>query len=466
MKTEHVILRNLIGNQDYSRKTLPYFKEEYFTDPTDLIIFRLVRDYTVKYSEPPTLDVLLAEVPLVRGSNDDAVKKALALATSFAQVETNTNTAWLKEFSEKWVQEQAIKLALFKAIEISEGSIKGVDKGAIPEILREALGVSFDVNIGHDYFDDWEARFDARSDSSSRIPFDINMLNVITNGGLPPKTISVIAGGTNVGKTLAMCSLAAAHLAMGYDVLYVTFEMSSEMIGDRLDANALDCGMELLYKLQKEQFKNKVFDLRRKTIGKLVIKEYPNKGATPQTIRSLISELSLKKKFKPQIVYVDYLNICASARKPMKGTPTHEYVQSVAEELRALAQEENLPVITATQFNRDGFADSDPDMDQIAQSFGLPQTVDFMVALISNDQLSKLGQYVCKQLKSRLGDKNKHKAFVLGVDYDKMRLYDVDQAAYDNTTMKDVTPKEDQQTTPQQKLMAKKPKPNFKGFSV
>lgn len=465
MKTEHVILRNLIGNQDYSRKTLPYFKEEYFTDQTDLIIFRLIRDYSIKYSEPPALDVLLAEVPLVRGSNDDTIKKAIDLAASFAQIDANTNTAWLKEFSEKWVQERAVYLAVTHVIEIIEGNVKGVDKGVIPEVLREALGVSFDVNIGHDYFDDWEARFEARSDSTARIPFDIHMLNVITNGGLPPKTLSVIAGGTNTGKTLAMCSLAAGHLAMGYDVLYVTFEMSSEMIGDRLDANALDCGMELLYKLQKDQFKSKVFDLRRKTMGKLVIKEYPNKGATPQTIRSLISELSLKKKFRPQVVYVDYLNICASARKPMKGTPTHEYVQSVAEELRALGQEENLPVISATQLNREGFGDSDPDMDQIAQSFGLPQTVDFMVVLVSNDQLAKLGQYICKQLKSRLGDKNKHKAFVLGVDYDKMRLYDVDQAAYDDVGMKDVTPPPEQQT-PQQKLMARKPKPNFKGFSV
>jgi archaellum biogenesis ATPase FlaH len=467
MKPEHLIIRNLCVNEDFTRRTLPFFKDEYFDDTGDLILFRIIRDHITQYNQPPSQDIILAEVSQVKGKGitDDIIKRTYELAKTLDAIPINTNTAWLEEYSEKWCQDRAAILAVHKSIEILNDPLATVGRGAILDIFREALSVTFDSSIGHDYFDDAEARFEARTDQSKRIPFDIEILNHITNGGLPPKTLSIIAGGTNVGKTLAMCSLASAHLAMGYDVLYVTFEMSQEMIGDRIDANSLDVGLDGLYKLQKKDFMDRVGALRRKTMGKLVIKEYPNKSASCQTIRALISELKLKKSFRPHIIYIDYLNIVASARVAMKGTAEHTYVLNVAEEMRALAQQEELPIVSATQFNRDGYGDSNPDMDQIAQSFGLPQTVDFMLALISNDEMAKLGQYIAKQLKSRLGNKAKNRSFVLGVDYDKQRLYDVDQTAYENVGMKDITPKPEEMS-PGQRLMAKKPKANFKDFKV
>jgi replicative DNA helicase len=464
MKPEHVILRNLCGNEDFSRKVLPYFKDEYFTDPTDLILFRIIRDHITEYSEPPSRDVLQVEVPMVTGYTDEIIRKSYELIATLESVPVNTNTPWLHEFSEKFCQDRALYNAVQQSIEIFQGKVKDKNRGVLPELFREALGVSFDSHIGHNYFEDWEARFDKRHETTARIPFDINMLNVVTNGGLPGKSLSIITGGTNVGKTLCMCSLAAGHLAIGYDVLYITLEMSDEMIAERIDANALNIGMDGLLHVKKDEFKGKIESLRRKTMGKLVIKEYPNLTASSATFRNLISEISLKERFKPQVVYVDYMNLVASARVAIKGTPHDQYVAHVAGELRALAQQENIPIISATQFNRAGFADSDPDMDQVAASFSSNFGIDFMIAITSNDDLAKLGQYVVKQLKSRFGNKNKHRSFVIGVDYDKQRLFDVDDSAHENVGMKDITPEPDPAKSPQAMLMARKPKPKFTGF--
>lgn len=796
MKTEHVIIRGLCTNADYMRRVLPFLKDEYFADAPDLTVFRVVKDHILKYDESPGDDVLSLELENLTGIAEEVSKRSRDLVAQLAAIPINTNTAWLIDHSEQFCKDRAIYNAVNESIAILNGEMKGKDRGILPELLREALAVSFESNIGFDLLEDYEKFYEYLHENLTRIPFGVEKLNLITNGGLPPKTLTTIVGGTNVGKaqpnntlvatptgwrkigelkvgeyvmgsnglptkvlgvyprgvlpiyrlttwdgsttlsaddhlwtvkikgewqtrttkelsilknkriqlpsnrpvefnesdlpmdpyvlgllvgdgcysvnssigyssadqelieyisnfykvtkrknydyyvvganddlrksglkfgnrswekeipekyllgtsaqrlavlqglmdtdgyvntegagsgagtrarfnstsrklcenvaylvrslggvakisdrvpkfypykgekrqgrpyfevsvalspeitpfrlkrkvekwkpkeyrsriiksilpegedyctcikveaedslyitedfivthnTLAMCSLAGDNLAMGYDVLYITAEMSKDEIAKRIYANVLDTGLEQLPLLRLNDLKNKVDNLRRKTMGKLIVHEYPNGTASAANVRALISELSLKKSFKPQIIYVDYLSIMASSRVTRKGTAKHEYVMSISEEFRSLAQIENVPVVSAIQLNRDGFGSSDADIDDVADSFGASMTMDLMLILSSNDELQKLGQYIVKQGKNRLGPKHKHRAFVIGVDYDKQRLYDVEDSANENVgMMRDVTPPQQTQS-PQQVLMARKKPAGFQGFTV
>ena len=435
MKPEHTILKNLCNNDLYSNKVLPFLKEEYFSND-DLIIFRIVRNHILQYNEQPTREALLLTIPTVTGFTDDIVKKAYTVAQSFDINVVNTNLDWLVDTTEKFCQSKSLELGIFEAIEIIKGTSKK-EKGAIPEILREALSVTFDTRVGHDYLEDFQSRFDARHKKEGRIPFDLDILNRITNGGLPPKTLSVIVGGINVGKSLSLCSLAASALAMGKNVLYITLEMSEEMIADRIDANLLNIPLDLLDKTSNNDFTTKIESLIKKTAGKLIIREYPSGGASATHFKALLNESWIKKKFKPDIVYIDYINICASSRLSRGKSSLYEYVKATAEEIRGLAQEYKIPIVSATQLTRSGYSDSNPDLDSVAESFGLPATADWMIAITTNDELLKLGQYLVKQIKTRLGSKQSNRSFVIGVDYEHQRLYEVEGSAMANIGQKD-----------------------------
>lgn len=466
MKTEHIILRAFCVNQEFTRKTLPFFKDEYFEDQSELVLFRVIRDHILNYDESPTIDVLQLEVGNLTGIGEDTAKRAYNLIGQLDAIPINTNTPWLTEISETFCKDRAIYNAVTESIAIINGQVKDKDRGILPELLREALAVTFDSSVGFDVVDDWERFFAYMNENAPRIKFGVEKFNTITNGGLFAKTLSLFVGGTNVGKTLAMCSCAADNLMMGEDVLYVTAEMSEEEIAKRIYANCLDTGLDGLPHMRFAEMKNKVDALRRKTMGKLIIKEYPNGTATAATVRALLSELALKKQFRPKIIYVDYLSIMAASRVSRSGRAKHEYVMSIAEEFRGLGQIEGLPVVSAIQLNREGFGDSNADIDDVADSFGVSMTCDLMLILSSNDELERLGQYMVRQGKNRFGPKHKSKIFLVGVDYDKQRLYDVDSAAYEDVGMKDITPQQPQGPTPQQMLMAKKKTAGFKGFTV
>ncbi len=462
MKHEHVILRALCVNRDFTRKALPFLKDEYFTSPEDLTLFDLIRNHILNYDEPPSSDVIQIEISNLRGINETVAKKALELVDILDNCPVNTNTPWLLEMAESFCKDKALENAIQTSIEILQGAGGGRDRGVLPEILRDALSISFDSHVGFSLLDDSDVFYDYLHSEVSRIPWGINRLNEITNGGIFGKTLTVIVGGTNVGKTLAMCSFAADNLAMGYNVLYVTAEMSEHEIGKRVYANILDVPLDDLPKIERGLFNSKVSTIRTKTHGKLFIKEYPNGTASAVTIRSLLNELKLKKGFVPHVVYVDYLNIMASARVTRKGIAKHEYVMSIAEEMRSLAQQENLPIITATQLNRGGFADSDPDLEDIADSFGIAMTADFIPILLTSPDLEKMGKYMVKQGKNRFGAKYKTRTFTVGVDYEKQRLFDTDdEDGYDRE------PKPAPPTPQQHQPFLKKKQPiGVSGFTV
>jgi archaellum biogenesis ATPase FlaH len=416
------------------RKVIPFMKSEYFEGP-QREVFKTFVEYVADYNNIPSLDafrISLSEKGTLSGDTFNLVMESLpGLFTR----DEDTGIDWLVNQTEKWCQDRALYIAIMESINIIDGKHKTLTKNALPDILSKALAVTFDTNIGHDYLQDAESRYDFYHEMEERLPFDLDYLNRITKGGLPNKSLNIVLAGTGVGKSLFMCHCAAASLAQSKNVLYVTMEMAEERIAERIDANLLDTTLDQIEKLSKDMFVNKVNSIAAKTQGKLIIKEYPTGQAPSGHFRALLNELKLKKKFVPDIVFIDYLNICSSSR--MKGlggsVNTYSYIKAIAEELRGLAVEFNLPIVSATQTTRSGYANSDPGLEDTSESFGLPATADLMLALVSNDELQSMNQILVKQLKNRYNDPNVHKRFVIGVDRSKMKLSDVEDPEKDIT---------------------------------
>lgn len=427
-KIEFLILRNLIYNEDYTRKVLPFLKEEYFQDYNQKIIFVEINSFILKYNELPTNEALLIEVENRTDLNESSYKEIVSIIDAIDNVPSELQ--WLIDVTEKWCKDRAIYLALMESIQIADGKDEKKNRDSIPSILSNALGVSFDNHVGHDYLLDYELRYDSYNKKESKLSFDLEYFNKITNGGLSPKTLNIALAGTNVGKSLFMCHMAGSYLLQGRNVLYITLEMAEEKIAERIDANQMNINIQDIKDLTKSTFENKINSISRKTQGALIIKEYPTASAHAGHFKALLNELALKKSFKPDVIFIDYLNICASSRyKGNISVNSYSYVKSIAEELRGLAVEFNVPIMSATQTTRSGFASSDPELTDTSESFGLPATADFLFALISTDELEQLNQILVKQLKNRYSDKSVHKKFVVGIDRAKMRLYDVDQSA-------------------------------------
>lgn len=427
-RIETTILKNLVHNEEYMRKVLPFLSEEYFVDFSDKSVYNLINTFIAKYNKPPTVEALeisLQNSNLPEGAYKDA-QDILKNLTSFEP----SNQDWLVQETEKFCKDKAIYNAILKSIDILEEKDKKHSKDGIPSLLQEALGVCFDSSVGHDYFENASDRYDFYHRVESRIPFDIDLLNKITQGGLPNKTLNIALAGTGVGKSLFMCHVAASTLAQGKNVLYITLEMAEERIAERIDANLLNVEIDQLKNLPKNMFESRMDKISGKTHGKLIIKEYPTASAHVSHFKALLNELSLKRSFKPDIIFIDYLNICASSRfKPGGSVNSYTYVKAIAEELRGLAVEFNLPIVSATQTTRSGFSNTDVELTDTSESFGLPATADFMFALISTEELEQLNQLMVKQLKNRYNDPTFHKRFMVGIDRTKMRLYDLEPSA-------------------------------------
>ncbi len=423
---EQTVLRNILTNDKFMRKVLPFVKPEYF-EGVYRQLFKEVAGYVAKYNRLPTMESFKIEVDQSEKFNDEQYQHAVEIIPNvFSPEKIDDN--WLMDTTEKWCQDRAVYNAIMESISIIDGKHQNLTKNALPDILTKALAVSFDTNIGHDYLADVSNRYDFYHEQEERIPFDLEYFNRITKGGIPNKTLNVALAGTGVGKSLFMCHVAAAALTQGRNVLYITMEMSEERIAERIDANLLDVPIDQLENLSKDMLTNKVSTIASRTNGKLIIKEYPTGQAHANHFRALLNELKLKKNFLPEIIFIDYLNICASARmKSMGGSiNSYTYIKAIAEELRGLAVEFNLPIFTATQTTRSGFSNSDVGLEDTSESFGLPATADLMVALISNEELDASGQIMVKQLKNRYNDPNVNKRFVVNVDRAKMRLSDAD----------------------------------------
>ena len=428
MKVETLILKNLLLTEEYPRRVLPFVKQEYFEDRTDQVLFDLTHKYFVKYSAVPTVEALTIEVGKIPSLSDDQFKQITQTLESFDKDITELD--WLLDTTEKWCQERAIYLALMESIKIADGSDNKKGPDAIPSILSDALGVSFDNHIGHDYIDDYEERYDSYHRVETKVPFDLDFFNKITKGGLPNKTLNIALAGTGVGKSLFMCHVASSVLLQGRNVLYITMEMAEEKIAERIDANLLNVDIQTLAQLPKIMFENKITDLSKKTQGKLIVKEYPTASAHAGHFRALLNDLALKKAFRPEIIFIDYLNICTSQRfRNASSVNSYTMVKSIAEELRGLAVEFNVPIVSATQTTRSGYGSSDVDLTDTSESFGLPATADLMFALISTDELEEQNQIMVKQLKNRYNDPTMNKRFCVGIDRAKMRLYDVEDTA-------------------------------------
>ena len=431
MRTEHLILKNLLHSEDYARRTLPYLKPEYFSDISEKVIYEELDKFINKYNALPSREALTIEIDKRSNLNDNQFSDIAKYVGSLSSDEQD-DKEWLIDTTEKFCQEKAIYNAIMDSISIIDGDGKR-DKGAIPQILSDALAVSFDPNVGHDFLDNSDARYDFYHRVEERIPFDLEYLNKITKGGVPKKSLNIILAGTGVGKSLAMCHMASANLLDGKNVLYITMEMAEEKIAERIDANLLNVRLDELAELPKNSYDKKIDRVKNKTTGKLIVKEYPTASANVGHFRHLINELKLKKSFRPDIIYIDYLNICASSRMKMGGSiNTYSYIKAIAEELRGLAVEQNVPIWSATQTTRSGYTNSDIGLEDTSESFGLPATADFMIAIISTEELNQLNQVLVKQLKNRYGDPNTNKRFVLGIDRAKMRLYDAEQSAQDD----------------------------------
>ena len=432
MTIDRLILSNLVHNEDYARKVIPFCDKEYFQDRNERVIYDLIDDYIKQYNARPTKEALAIDLDQRGDIGDDQYKEITNIITSL-ETDSSTDLDWLLDQTEQFCQEKAVYNAIMQSIQILDGKNGEHSKGAIPEILSDALSVSFDTHIGHDFIEDAEARFDFYRQKEVRIPFDLDLFNSITGGGLKQKTLNIALAGTGVGKSLFMCHCAANNLMHGYNVLYITMEMAEEKIAERIDANLLNVTLDELKILPKEAYDKKMSRVSNKTTGKLIIKEYPTAAAGSGHFRHLINELKLKKSFKPDIIYIDYLNICMSARiRHGANVNSYTYVKAIAEELRGLAVEFCVPIVSATQTTRTGFTSSDVGLEDTSESFGLPATADLMFALISTEELEDLGQLMVKQLKSRYGDPNMNKRFVIGVDRAKMKLYDVEQAAQED----------------------------------
>jgi len=421
-RIEESILRNLLHNEEYYRKVVPFLKAEYFESYHEKIIYEEISDFAAKYDKVPTKEVLTINLQnrtdLTDETFQDSVSAVRGLTDEWVDYE------WLLDATEKWCKDRAIYLALMQSIKIADGD-KKISRDAIPSILQEALAVSFDEHIGHDYIEQSKDRYEFYHRKEEKIPFDLEKFNFITKGGLSNKTLNIALAGTGVGKSLFMCHMAGAALSQGYDVLYITCEMAEEKIAERIDANLLNVAVKDIVELPEVLFTSKVNEIARKTQGKLIIKEYPTASAHAGHFKALLSDLRLKKDFKPAIIFIDYLNICASVRYKGAVVNSYTYVKAIAEELRGLAVECNVPIISATQTTRSGFGNSDPDLTDTSESFGLPATADFMFALISTEELEQQGRIMVKQLKNRYSDLVTSRKFMVGIDRSKMRLYDV-----------------------------------------
>ena len=424
---ESTIIKNLVNNEVYMRKVIPYVKGEYFTQYSDKVLFDIINEFVVSYGQPPTKEVLSIEVDNRKDLNEDSYKE---LQLKIADIQnTEVDHQWILDSTEKWCKQRAVYLALLESVKIADGKDSKRTEDAIPSILQEALAVSFDDHIGHDYIEDYEDRFAFYHRNENKIPFDLSLFNKITKGGIPNKTLNIALAGTGVRKSLFMCHVAAAALLQGKNVLYITLEMAEEKIAERIDANLLNVNIKDLEEMPEQLFESKITRLAQKTTGKLIVKEYPTASAHAGHFKALLNDLSLKKSFKPDIIFIDYLNICASSRYKGALVNSYTYVKAIAEELRGLAVEFDLPIISATQTTRSGYGSSDIDLTDTSESFGLPATADFMFALISTEELEGINQIMVKQLKNRYNDPTAYKRFVVGIDRAKMRLYDVEDSA-------------------------------------
>ena len=425
---EQTILRNILTNESYMRKVIPFVKKEYF-EGVYQILFNEVTKFVGKYNKLPSLDAFKIEIDQSERFNEQTYTHAIDILPNIFE-KKEENKQWLLDTTEKWCQDRAVYLAIMESISIIDGKHQTLSKNSLPDILQDALSVTFDTNVGHDYLVNVDERYAFYHAQEERIPFDLEYFNSITKGGLPNKTLNIALAGTGVGKSLFMCHVAASALAQGRNVLYITMEMAEERIAERIDANLLNVPIDQLENMSQTMFTSRVRKIADSTNGKLIIKEYPTGQAHSSHFRALLTELRLKKKFVPEIIFIDYLNICASSRmKSMGGAiNSYTYIKAIAEELRGLAVEFNVPIVSATQTTRSGFGNSDPGLEDTSESFGLPATADLMFALISNDELTNLGQIMVKQLKNRYNDPNKDKRFVIGVDRSKMKLYDLDES--------------------------------------
>ena len=428
MSIEKLIFSNLIVNEEFTRKVIPFLQKDYFSDYSEKIVFELIHDYFTKYNVTPSKESLFIDLTNRSNVNEQGYKDCQNIISNLSL--EKSEVAWLTDQTEKFCQEKAIYNAIMKSINILNDKNSKEDKGSIPQFLSDAISVCFDSNIGHDYIEDADKRFEYYHTKENRIPFSINLLNEITRGGLPNKSLSIFMGGVGAGKTLGMCSEAAFQLTAGIDVLYITLEMAAERISERIDANLLDTPLDELILLPKDVYQRKIERIKAKTVGKLIVKEYPPACISAANIRHLLNELKIKKKFIPKIIYVDYINLMASSRLKMGNTVnTYSYIKAIAEELRGISVEFGPPVVSATQLTRSGYTNSDAGIEDTAESFGLPATADFMGTWIASDELATLNQIMFKQLKNRFRDVNINKKFVVGVDRPKMRLYDVEQEA-------------------------------------
>ena len=439
---EQVVLKNILTNEKYMRKVLPFVKPDYF-EGVYKMLFKQAGMFVAKYNKLPTAEAFKIEIDQADNYNDEQYRHAVEIIPSLFEEEPSDET-WLNDTTEKWCQDRALYNAVMESISIIDGKHQSLTKNALPDILTKALGVSFDPNIGHDYIENFEERFEFYHRDEERLPFDLDYFNKITKGGIPNKSLNVCLAGTGVGKSLFMCHCAAANLNQGRNVLYLTMEMAEERIAERIDANLLDIPIDQLEHLSKEMFAERVRGLSSKTNGKLIIKEYPTGSAHAGHFRALLNELKLKKSFEPDIIYIDYLNICSSSRmKGMGGAiNSYNYIKAIAEELRGLAVEFDLPIVTATQTTRSGYSNSDIGLEDTSESFGLPATADLMFALISTEELEGMGQLAVKQLKNRYNDPTYKKRFVIGIDRSKMRLFDAhegEQTLIDDTPVFDKT---------------------------
>ena len=428
---EILILRNLLYNEEYLRKVIPFIKTDYFEQPVQKVIFEEIWNFVQEYNQATTKEVLCIEIEKRSDITDASFKEITQLISYLEDVPTDYD--WLLNTTEKWCRDRAIYLALMESIALTDGKDKEKDRDAIPSILSDALAVSFDTHVGHDYLLDYEARYESYHRKEDKIEFDLEFFNKITKGGLPNKTLNIALAGTGVGKSLFMCHVASGALLDGKNVLYITMEMAEEKIAERIDANLLNVPIQEITDLPKVMFEDKVTKLAQKTQGTLIIKEYPTASAHAGHFRALLNELALKKSFRPDIIFIDYLNICASSRYRGNSTVnSYSYIKAIAEELRGLAVEANVPIVSATQTTRSGYGSSDVELTDTSESFGLPATADLMFALISTEDLEGLGQIMVKQLKNRYNDPTIHKRFVVGIDRAKMRLYDCEQSAQDD----------------------------------
>jgi len=431
LRIEEVILTNLVNNDKYARKVFPFLKKDYFHDVVDRAVFGLVVSHADKFNQFPDQSVLMVELGKLDTFTEDQYNSAVELISELTTSHADQEE-WLIEETEKFCKDKAIYNAIMQSIKIIEDKAKDISMGAIPQIVSDALAVSFDDSVGHDFLADFEDRYEYYHMTHKRIPFDLDYMNRITKGGLIKKTFTVLLAGTGVGKSLFMCHNAAFNLLSGLNVLYITLEMSEYEISKRIDANMLNVTMDELETLPRDVFEKKLSRISQKTHGKLIVKEYPTSSASAANFRYLLNELKLKKKFVPDMIYIDYLNICSSARiRSGSNVNSYTLIKSIAEELRGLAVEFNVPIFTATQTTRSGYSNSDPGLEDTSESFGVPHTADLMFALVTNDELKELNQIKVKQLKNRYNDPARYNSFVIGVDRSRMKLYDVEESAQD-----------------------------------